>query len=373
MARLWCNIGRTIEAPGLFEVFERLRERNPEFGVSLTVGRSVNVPKPLPDYVTLCNKPYDLTPSVDSFLTTHSPHATVLTSSDLFPSAITACKAKGVPVVLANAQLNEPSNLYGRLLDFQLGTRLRSLDQVLAISEEAANAFRRRGAMADRVEVTGELKAVPMPPEADIEEVDHLTKVVATRPVWLAAGVPPEEWPAIEAAQSLIASQSHRVLLILTPSDLQQGNAVRESFERAGWATAQREAGGEPDPEVQVYIADAPDEEGIWHRISPITYLGGTLSGKDHSDPYAPAALGSAVVYGNAVTGSSPWLEQLITAAACRNAVSAENLGQTVSDMLAPDRTAGLAARAWDVTTRGAAAVERTADLIHDILKTKAG
>lgn len=373
MARLWCNIGRTAEAYGLFEVFDRLRERDPDFGVCLTVGRTVNVPKPLPDYVTLCTKPYDLTPAVDNFVTTHSPQATVLTGSDLFPAAITACRQRGVPVVLAHAHVSEPSNLYGRFLEFQLGARLKSLDLVLAVSDEDATALRRRGAHPANVKVIGALDAVPTPPGADVEEADHIAKLVATRPVWLAAHVPPEEWGAIAIAQSQVASQTHRVLLIMSPSDLAQGDEARRSFERAGWTTAQREAGEEPGLDTQVYIADAPGEEGLWYRIAPITYLGGTLNGQVHPDPYAPAALGSAVIYGTNHMGPSPWLDALIAAKACRAVQDAKELGETVSDLMSPDRMAGLAARAWDVTTQRAAAVERTSDLLQGLLEREAG
>ena len=46
-----------------------------------------------------------------------------------------------------------------------------------------------------------------------------------------------------------------------------------------GWNVALRAADQEPEPEVEVLIADSPAELGLWYRLAPITFLGGSLSG----------------------------------------------------------------------------------------------
>ena len=52
--------------------------------------------------------------------------------------------------------------------------------------------------------------------------------------------------------------------------------------------------------EIQVLLTDGPTEMGLWYRLAPVTYLGGTLGGDDAAarHPFEPAALGSAIVHG---------------------------------------------------------------------------
>lgn len=366
---IWCNIGVSSEAPGVLEMLNRLQDRVPDLRVVLTVGRMVHLPGPLPDFTTLGTKPYDLAPSVDNFLSEHTPDAAVLTGAEIFPAAISGCRYKSVPVVLANARVRERSRLYDRFFDFQLGPKLRVFERILAVASEDAAYYIQKGANEDRIEVVGPLESVPEPPVCDAGEADYLAELMATRPVWLAAGLPVGEFPVVEAAFRTVSRLAHRLLLIVTPADPSEAAEARAHFERAGWATAQREDGAEPESEVQVYVADAPGEDGIWYRLAPVTYLGGTLSGKPFADPFAAAALGSVILHGDQLRSVSPWLEQLMNARACRQVRDSETLADAVSDLLAPDKAAQMAARAWDISTRAAAASERTADVLQDLLE----
>lgn len=366
--RVWCNIGSPSEVAGILEVMTRVRAGIPARTVLLTASRSVRLPDTLPDGMEQAPKPYDLPQAVERFLADQKPDVTVLSGSDLFPSAIAACRRKDVPMILANARSRDGSGLQGRLTNFRIGARLRAFERILAVDREDADRLIRKGAPADRVEVLGALEEVFAAPLCDESERAYLARKVATRPLWLAAGLPRAELEAVEAAFRLANRQSHRLLLVVSPADPSEAEDMTGFFEASGWNTARREEAEEPEDEVQVYVADAPDEAGLWYRLAPITYLGGTLSGGPFPDPFHPAALGSAVIHGTAVASPSPQLTRLIEENACRAVTDAGELGATVADLLAPDRAATLAGRAWDVTSRGAEAAERAADAISSLL-----
>lgn len=360
-SRLWCNIADDSELGGVLEMLSHLEARCPALSVVLTAGRSVAFSDALPDFASVSPKPYDLPAIVDRFVEDKRPRAALFTGTDLFPSAQAACRRIGVPTALANACFRERWKLHERLADLRLGARLRTFDRIFAVEQEDAEFLVRKGVTRSRVAVTGRLEAVPEALPCDDSEREYLSKRVATRPVWLAASLPEAEFGAVEAAFRVANRQAHRLLLIVTPSGPEVAEAAEHFFEAAGWVTARRENAQEPTEQVQVYIADAPDEAGMWYRLAPITYLGGTMSGGTTPDPFHPAALGSAVMHGLDIPMPVPWLSRLTASGACRSVASAEDLGVAVTDLLAPDRAAALANRGWDVTSRGAEAAERVA------------
>ena len=50
--------------------------------------------------------------------------------------------------------------------------------------------------------------------------------------------------------------------------------------------------------ETQIYIADTLGELGLWYRLSPVSFVGGSLVNVGGHNPFEPAALGSAILHG---------------------------------------------------------------------------
>ena len=97
----------------------------------------------------------------------------------------------------------------------------------------------------------------------------------------------------------------------------------------------------DPDEMVQIFVADTDDEMGLWYRLAPITYLGGSLDpDADAADPYEPAALGSVVVHGTNVGASRARIARLANANATVEIATSAELGDAVFRLLAPDRAA---------------------------------
>ncbi len=352
----------------MLEMLGHLGDRIPELAVLVTGGRLVQIPETVPDCVLRLPKPYDLPQSVDRFLDEQRPDAVVLTGSDLFPSAIAACKQRGIPLALANASFRERSRIGERLLDFRLGARLRAFDRIFAVAEEDAEQFVRKGAPRESIDVVGSLEAMPPALPCDEGERAYLGRLLSTRPVLLATALPEAEYTAVESAFRAANRQSHRLLLVVAPADPAKGAEAEEFFENAGWVTARRENAEEPGPNVQVYIADAAEEEGLWYRLAPLTYLGGTLTGQTFPDPVQPAALGSAVIHGAIAANGPPQLLRLAAEGATRPVADAADLTEAVADLLAPDRAAALAGRAWDIISRGVESAERAAAAVAVLL-----
>ena len=365
---IWLNLGRTEDVAPMFAVLERLLEHRDPPGIVITSGRGVRVPRALPEGVTEAQRPYDLTQSVDRFLSERASKVAIMTASDLFPAALGACVKRNVPLILVQANGSERTARMNILADFRLGRRLRSFDKILVETEQDAEVYVRKGAARSHIAIVGKVEAPAVALPCDEGEREYLARLVATRPVFLAVNVPPEEVDAVETAFRAATRQSHRLLLIVVPSDLSTGVAMAASFEGRGWVVARREDGGEPDATVQVFVADAPDELGLWYRLSPVAFVGGTLTGKGSADPMHGAALGSALIHGDKTAGHDASFRTLRAAGATRAISAPEQLTNSIIDLLAPDRAAALSARAWDVASQGAEAADRAASEIREIL-----
>jgi len=98
--------------------------------------------------------------------------------------------------------------------------------------------------------------------------------------------------------------------------------------------------------------------------MSPITYLGGTLTGGPCRNPYEAATLGSAVLHGPDIAPYQGQVRRLGEANACVSLKSPDDLGDQVERLLAPDKTALIVHAAWEVTSRGAEVTARVAEAI---------
>ena len=109
---------------------------------------------------------------------------------------------------------------------------------------------------------------------------------------------------------------------------------------RRRWRSKHRPAWDEdPGPDVQVLVAGDTAELGLWYRLAPVTYLGGTLVGTGSPrHPFEPASLGSAIIHGPATaTHAAEWLA-LDRARGARAVTSAAALRVAVEDLTAPDQ-----------------------------------
>ena len=236
------------------------------------------------------------------------------------------------------------------------------------LTGSAAEARWLRSEMSDDyegVEITGPLCDTVHALACDDAKCDELARLLGGRPVWLAAGVHMAEIDMIEAAHRRAFRSAHRMLLILVPANPEDAPYLRVKIDAAGWRTGLRSNGDEPDEDVQVYIADTEDELGLWYRLAPTSFVGGSFVGDVvATDPFDPAALGSAVLHGPHVGDVAPRFKRLADAGGALQVEDADGLGDALQSLLAPDKAAALAQAGWSVTTESAGVVERLVELM---------
>lgn len=362
---LWLHVPDPDAASPMLELARRLAHDD---GLSVLI--TCQSPLILPDGVLQDQTPQDSPADAKAFLLHWCPELAVLADGELRPALLNEIESQSTPVIMVQARmpylLREREGWYPGLAR----SLLQRIPHILALDEPAARSFRKAGAVPKAVEVAGrmdDLSAVL--PHTEAERV-AMAEVLSTRPVWLVAGVAEAEQDAIIAAHRAALRLSHRLLLIVAPQEPHQAEALAQKMEREqGWNVAQRAADQEPEPEVEVLIADSPAELGLWYRLAPITFLGGSLLGDGClRNPLEGAALGSALICGPKSGAFDLAFDRLAAGRALRSVGSAGELADALSELLAPDRAARLANAAWGVASDGAEVTDRVITLIRRLI-----
>lgn len=314
--------------------------------------------------------PLDTPAEARAFLAHWTPEIALFVDGEIRPALLAEAALRKVPIVMVGGR--NPQFLRDR--DGWYPGLMRSLlplfHSILTVDEPSARAFRKAGAPSSQVEIVGRLEEESAALPCLEAERAALARIIATRPVWLAAALPEMEETSIIAAHRAALRLAHRLLLIIVPQDPARAESLARRLEaEEGWSVALRSAEQEPEPESEVYIADSASEYGLWYRLAPITYLGGSLLGTGSlRDPLEPAALGSAILHGPRPGSYGATFGRLGAARAARAVTSGADLGEAVSDLLSPDRAARLAQAAWAVASDGAEVTEKVLALVRRLM-----
>ena len=360
---LWIHLAQPEGQQGAELVSARLGVERP----GLRVVATCDCP-PLAQYpggLRWLARPLDAPRSADAFLATCRPSAALWVGAPIRPALVVRARRAGVPMILADAGADAAESFRG----VPARDLVAQFAHVVARSSAAASFLsplrRRNGG----VSAVGRLQRGVLPPPCDQNVRTQFSAALKARPVWLALGVEAAELAAVHQAHAEAQRSSHRLLLVLRPADEGQTETAVGSLAGAGAGIPRRSSTPLPPEGASTFMADLPDEDGLWLHLAPVTFIGGTLDGRGPAiDPFAPASLGSAVLHGPDIGDMAANFRALADADAACLVASGQELGVAVSELQAPDRTAAMAARAWNVVSEGAEITDTVVGLLCDIL-----
>lgn len=321
--------------------------------------------------VSLVPLPGERASDVQRFLDHWQPVICFWDGMPVQPGTILAGAEAGLPMVMLNFSMERQSEGQSFLQARLMRKAMHCFRLVFVLSHADGGACIRMGLPEDCVLVRGPVSEGLLPPECDMDELDNMAGSLSGRDTWLAACVAEDEEAILLDVHESLRGTNRRLLLVLNPSNASDGDRVSGRLQQKGLRYAQRSRGQPITDQTQVYIADEADELGLWYRIAPISYLGGTLSLKaSGTDPRHAGALGSAIVHGPRTAPYREIYEQLHNQAppAAMQAVSAEGLAKCISELLSPDRAAAQAHAAWEYVSRGAELTDHLNALITEAI-----
>ena len=366
---IWIHVTTPSRRGALVQLGRRFRQSRPGLSVLFTAETGIEPPSRPGRDTTWQAAPAETLAATDAFLAHWRPDCGLWAGGALRPALLAAARAGGVPLYLVDAGTDDLGTGPGSWMPALVRGSMGRFTGAMVRSEQAARKAQRLGMAPGDITVSGPLREGAAALPCDAAEFDRMGQLLAGRPTWLAAMVQPGEVETVLRAHRATARLSHRLLLILVPDDPGTGGCFAAALERAGLRHARWSDGVQPDENTQVLLADTRGEMGLWYRLAPVTLMASSLEpGHGGRDPYEPAALGSAVLYGPNVGRHLESYSRLAGAAAARIVRDAETLSSALGELVAPDRAAAMAQAAWDIVSEGADVTDRLVDLVLDTL-----
>jgi 3-deoxy-D-manno-octulosonic-acid transferase len=338
------SVGEVLAAAALIE---RLRALNLRILLtSGTVTSAAIVAKRFPPDVIHQYVPYDSPRYVARFLDHWRPSLALFIESDLWPNLILQASSRRLPMVLINGRMSPRSFPRWRRARATISALLGQFEVCLAQSETDAERFSALGAR--NVITTGNLKLdVPAPP-ADPAKLEKLMTMTRGRPVIAAASTHPGEEEILIDTHRRLASFFPGLLSVIVPRHPDRGTAVAGLVASSGLRFMQRSREELPAANTDIYIADTLGELGLFYRLAPIVFMGGSLIEHGGQNPIEAVKLDAGIVHGPHVFNFSDVYEALDKAGGARRADSQEmlvkHLGQLLADPAAREKQAANAA-----------------------------
>ena len=332
--------------------------------------------------------PYDFTWAMARFYAYFQPGLGILMETEVWPNLARTARARGTPLVLANARLSEKSLAGYR----RAGALAReAFAGLIVAAQTAADAARIKRLGTPSVAVTGNLKFDSNPSAAANGAADALRRLLGTGRVFLAASTREGEEALLldalartplDASASLdapaggvtdvVAAVTAAVTLTVTvivPRHPQRFNAVAALLQQRGIAFTRRSENRPLPAGCHVMLGDSLGEMPLYYAACDCAFIGGSLLPFGGQNLIEACAQGTPVLIGPQTFNFAEAAEQAVAAGAALRVDSAAALVRAVRTLLTDgDRRArmGEAGRVFCASHRGATA--RTMEIIDAAL-----
>lgn len=372
---IWAHASDAGRSEALVQLAERLQQQRPGVHLLLTTNADVT-PDIAPDItpgglVIWQVLPEDTIVAAKAFLNHWQPDICLWAGGDLHPALLISASQMQVPLLLIDVDESQLSKPGWRWFPDLPKALLGRFKLIMVHSVEAAMHLHRIGIEDVDIHVTGPLQEGAMALPYNSTEREELAAILRGRPVWLSAMIALNELETVLKTHRKISKLSHRSLLIIVPDNADELDDFKARLTHQGWRFALRSEGEMPGETTQVLLAGSRAELGLWYVLAPVSFMGNSLNaGQSGHDPNAPAAHGSAIIYGPNVGRYLGRYSRYAKAGAARLVRDSKTLTAAVQNLIAPDQSAIMAHAAWDVVSKGAAVTDMIIDLIQDRLDT---
>lgn len=351
------SVGEVLAAAALIEKLRALNIRI--LLTSGTVTSAAIVARRFPPDIIHQYVPYDSPLYVTRFLDHWRPSLALFIESDLWPNLILSSAARRLPMVLINGRMSPRSFPRWRRVSGTISALLEKFDICLAQSDVDAERFAALGSR--NVITTGNLKLDLAAPPADSLKLERLISMTRGRPMIVAASTHPGEEEILIETHRTLSGFFPSLLTIIVPRHPDRGAAIARMIAASGLKPASRSREDLPSAATDIYVADTLGELGLFYRLAPTVFMGGSLVEHGGQNPIEAVKLGASIVHGPHVFNFSDVYEALDGAGGARRAETQEalvkQLGQLLADPAARDTQLRAAER---VVERLGGALERT-------------
>jgi len=364
------SLGEVNAAMPLIDALMQRYQNTPFVITTVTPTGSERVRRVYGERVFNVYLPYDLPASIRRFLDRVRPRLAVVMETEIWPNLFFECKAREIPLIVANARLSEKSfRGYGPVRPLAQSA-LASARYVAAQSNTDAGRLRDLGAEPERLGVFGNLKYdMTVPAELKSEAQALRAEWGAQRPVWIAASTHEGEEMPVLNAHAAVLRRFPDALLVMVPRHPERFKPVAQECRSFGFLTRTRSEDVHAAPQTQCFVVDAMGELLRFYAAADVAFVGGSLVPIGGHNVLEPAALGVPVIVGPETFNFVEITASLLEADAALSIASADLLSAAVIKLLADaalrERVGGAARTAFE---REQGAVLRTVEVVGRVL-----
>jgi 3-deoxy-D-manno-octulosonic-acid transferase len=382
--RCWIHAVSVGESMAAAPLVQAIRERWPGLAVVMTTVTATGarvVHDRLAGMVTHRYFPVDLPGAVRRALDAVRPRFFIGMETELWPNFYAALGARNIPAMVANGRISDRSYRGYRRVRFAIAPALRrvaafgmqtrgDLDRIVAL-----------GAPAERVVVTGTLKADAEPPDDDASARWSETLGLAPgQPVWVAGSTHSGEDDAVVHAFRTAAARVTGLRLVLAPRHPERVSEIERLLAQRGLAAVRRSAlpgtprhahqAGEPP----VIVVDTVGELAGIYAAADVVFVGGSLVPAGGHNMLEPALRRKPVLFGPHVENFRDSADLLVDAGGAMVVADADELGRRLAELLASaDRRRAMGQAAAEAVGRRRGALRNTMLLVENLAREAGG
>lgn len=359
------SVGETVSVLPLVE--ELTASGHKVLLTTVTVTSAELAQSRLPDGAIHQFMPFDAPGPISRFLDHWSPDLAMVVESEIWPCLFDEMRARQTPFVLLNGRLSDRSYRSWARFPRISGYLFRCLDLVLAQSAADGERFRLLG--CGNVSTPGNLKFDAPDPAVDEDQAVALTAQTGHRPVWLAALTHPGEDEIVLDAFGRLREEFPDLLLVLVPRHPVRTDDIAALIEHRGLRAVRRSLDQAIETDTDVYLGDTLGEMGLFYRLAPVTFLGGSFNDAGGHNPVEAALSGSALVTGPRVANARAVYKDFWSRQASLKAEQPEDLARHIGSLLRdPEKARGQAETARALVEAGRGALAETLMVLQPML-----
>ena len=236
--------------------------------------------------------PWDTPRAVEAFLDHFHPCAGVLMETEVWPNLVAGCKARNVPLALANARLSDKSLRQALRLARLARASYGALSAVWAQTEGDAERLAQAGATVKGV--FGNVKFDAAPDAAQILRGREWRARAARPVVMFASSREGEEELFFRAAREATAP----VQWLVVPRHPQRFDQVAQLASQHGFAVSRRSSWTDAPGDAAVWVGDSLGEMALYYGMADVALLGGSFEKLGGQNLIEAAACECPVVMG---------------------------------------------------------------------------
>ena len=326
-----------------------------------------------PHVDALLAAPLDIGPVVPFFIRVIRPNLFILVETDFWPHWLHCLREHGIPTLLVNGRISEPSFRWYRRCAALFRPMFNSFTLLSMQTAADAAKIKDLGLHAYRVANLGNLKFdtshlhAHQPDQSAIAVTRERYGFAAAPPLWICGSTHAGEEAVIFEVYSALRTRMPELQLLLAPRNVERGQeivALAEQFGLPGrrWSCGQTDQG-------PLLVLDTIGELAACYAMADAVFIGGSLVAEGGHNPIEPAAARVPVVFGPHMEDFSEIAAALVQSGGACQVASKETLLEKVQQILTDTTLRQSMAKAgWQYVQSNQGVVRRHLQVIGDLL-----